>query len=205
MDWTALLTSLGVSGVLFTAFAFLVRSIIVHFLSKDIERYKFELLKATHEHQVRFNNVYDKQAQVIAEFFGKLVEAKRWLACVKLTNSDSFTADDKENAEKAISATLDALLYFDLHSLYFEDHICEKVHALSTEMVRYTGLFSGLAEMMEGFTPEQRSRLNVKIEGAGLEKHFIDTWKAMDDKIPSLLRDLTIEFRRQLGVSGKSD
>ena len=201
MDWTAFLTSFGVSGIKFAILGFLARSIILHYLDKDVERYKTQLLQATHEHQIRFNHVYDKQAQIIAELYRKLVHAHRILGSVKLTAAKTFTAEDKQKAELAFKAYWDALSYFDEHALYFDHQVFAQVEALSTEMLKYTTFFSGLADTMERFTPEQRKRLNTEIDGRTLEGVMIDTWKTMDEKTPELLRDLMAEFRRLLGVT----
>ena len=58
MDWTTFITTLGVSGLMFTALGFLARSIILHYLSKDIENHKTNLLRTTHEHQIRFSKIW---------------------------------------------------------------------------------------------------------------------------------------------------
>ncbi len=202
MDWTVFLTSVGVSGALFATFAFLTRSVILHYLSKDIDRHKAELLRTTNEHQIRFNRVYEKQAEVIAEFYRRLVTAKRLLGCLRLTDSQTLTNKDKAMAEDAFSAYWDALTYFDNHALYFDDQVCQKVLVLNMKMLKYTSFFSGLVEMMQNrFTEEERQQLNsMKIEGVGIERHLIETWKTMDDEIAPLLRDLVKEFRGLLGV-----
>ena len=55
--------------------------------------------------------------------------------------------------------------------------------------------------MMQGFTAEQRGRLNMEIDGPTLEGAMIDMWKTMDEKTPALLADPMAEFRRLLGVT----
>ena len=85
------LVALGGSAMLVAAVAWLARSIIDQFLSKDLERFKSELASASslsaertrhelalaaQEKGLLLTKLHEKRAQVIAELYGLLVEAQ---------------------------------------------------------------------------------------------------------------------------------
>ena len=59
-------TTLGLSVLLVSAVAWLARSIVTHFLNKDIEKFKLQLEKEAFEHQVRYRRVDEKVAEALS-------------------------------------------------------------------------------------------------------------------------------------------
>ena len=203
MDWTPFITALGVSGVMFTALGFLTRSIILHYLSKDVERYKIDLLRTTHEHQVRFNKIYEKQAEVIAELYRRLVQAHRLLGPVR--SAKNFTPEYRVAVDSAFKAYWDALGYFDDNAIYFDETVFRKVKDFSTAMLKVAGIYSGLPAILDSIgTSEEAIRRRQETEvldGKTIDGVILEWFKSVDEKTPQLTADLLSEFRRLLGVT----
>lgn len=68
-----IIASVSGSAVLMGAVAWLIRSLVVHVLSEDLESFKTKLQSAALEHQVRFTRLHENRASIIAELYSKLV------------------------------------------------------------------------------------------------------------------------------------
>lgn len=62
-----IITSVLGSGILIGAVAWVVRSLMLHLLSKDLESFKGQLQLAAFEHQVRFSQLHERRASILAE------------------------------------------------------------------------------------------------------------------------------------------
>jgi hypothetical protein len=186
-----------------TVLGFLARSIFVHYLSKDIERHKAELVRATHEHQIRFNKIYEKQAEVIAELYRRLVQAHRLLGPVRMAKN--FTPEYREAVDSAFAAYWDALRYFDDNAIYFEEGVFHKVKDFSAAMLKVAGVYGGLADMMDSLTTSEQIRKRRQeievLDGKTLDGVILEMFKSVDEQTPQLTADLLKEFRRLLGVA----
>ena len=80
---------LGGNIALLAAVAWLIRSILKHFLEKDIEIYKQSLKaeydKALIEHDTMFRNLHAKRADVIAQLYSQFVEIR---GCLNSINTE---------------------------------------------------------------------------------------------------------------------
>jgi hypothetical protein len=89
MDWTSVVSVFGGSVAFFGAAAWLIRSLIQHFLSKDLEKFRLELTiqhdialeraksdlqRLFREHEIRFSHLHEKRAEIIAELYQLTVE-----------------------------------------------------------------------------------------------------------------------------------
>lgn len=100
------------------AVAWLVRSIILHYLDKDVEAYKSELRLI----EFRSTTLHDKRAQVIAELYGKLAIAVE--SAEHFVNS-GIAKGQEERAKKTEADLIDFKSYFDRHRIYFDDATCK--------------------------------------------------------------------------------
>jgi hypothetical protein len=105
MNWLAIVLSSAVQATLIAALAFLARSIILHWLGKDLETFKTrlsanaqlaveafkgELSREATEHQVRFEALHANQVAAIEALYVKLVETRYTMeAFVSAWRSDS--------------------------------------------------------------------------------------------------------------------
>ncbi len=139
-----ILIALGGSAVLLGVVAFLVRSIIKHFLSKDIEAYKSELRLQTEksivEHTSKFRNVYTKQAEIIAQLYKLSIPLRGQL------NGIASTLDDKrrrnlpiqlseEECMRLVDPTMTIWNYFHENRLYLPSALADDVNALLIKAV----------------------------------------------------------------------
>ena len=134
--WKEILVAFGSTAILLALVAWLVKSIITHFLSKDVEVYKtkikseadqeLEALKhslrmVSFEHEVRFARFDEKRAEVVAEIYGRLVKA---LAAVGDYVRYGVAPGREERAKESDSALKAFKDSFDANRIYLEETIC---------------------------------------------------------------------------------
>jgi len=111
--WQALLVAFGGNATLLLVMAFLGRSLISNFLTKDVEKFKGDLQVAAMEHQIRFSELHEKRAEVLAELY-KLLVVAAW-------ETESFASpiewlgepDKKQKYQKALDAIAEYFRFFD--------------------------------------------------------------------------------------------
>lgn len=89
MDWTVIISVFGGSAAFFAAAAWLTRSLVTHFLSKDVEKFKAELSlqhtlaierarsdfqRLLKEHEIKFERLHEERAERVAELYQHIVE-----------------------------------------------------------------------------------------------------------------------------------
>jgi hypothetical protein len=151
----AISASVGGSAVLLCVIGFLSRSILAHFLSKDIETFKANLqiesqreitkLKSSleliaFEHQVRFSRLHEKRGEIIATLYGKIDK----LYNVVYEFIGSYPGTEGSHKDQKIKGIWEYVnefkVYFGTHKIYFDPNICRKIiwfqeelsHACST-------------------------------------------------------------------------
>src|SRR5258708_7047420 len=109
MTWPEIVATTAVQGALIAALAFLARSVVLHWLSKDLEGHKTrlsgetqlavevfkgELSRQALEHQVRFEALHANQVAAIEALYVKLVETRDTLEAFvhawRADNQDEF-------------------------------------------------------------------------------------------------------------------
>jgi hypothetical protein len=91
MNYQEILASTAIQAILLAALAFLTRSIILHWLGKDIEgfktmvnthaqrmieEFKAQLAREAREHRVRFESLHHKRAEAIEALYEKPIRAR---------------------------------------------------------------------------------------------------------------------------------
>lgn len=198
VDWTIIISSIGGSAALFGALAWLTRSIIVHYLDKDVERFKSSLELKAIEHQVRFNSLHAKRGEVIAEFYEKLAAFNTILNTFRDREKTSFSDQDKEMGLKVMTACADSLRFFKINELYFDEDLCAKVEKIGLRVFGEASLFAGMAHIWEQTKGKVEHRSpEIRQE---LERTLASTCSRLDSEIPALLSELKKRFREILGV-----
>ena len=126
--WERIFISIGGAGVLFAIVGFLTRSIILHFLNKDIEKHKYNLERIALEHSVRFTKLHEKRAEVIEKLYSKYIDFD--LAIFKFIESDNN--EWKKELEKEAKIAGDT--YFDYSkdkNLFFPEETSELINKIS--------------------------------------------------------------------------
>ena len=113
--WTEVLKFVGGIAVLLAVVAWLIRSLIRHLLSKDIERYKFDLKREADKelalikaalniealtYQIRFSKLHDRRADIIERLYKKIVALETAAACLK---AEFHMDEDEELKQKYIT------------------------------------------------------------------------------------------------------
>ena len=203
----SIFAALGGAAILVTAAAWLARSLIGQFLSKDLERFKSELSSATaasvertkHELQLAaqernllLTKLHEKRASVIAELYGLLVEA-HWAA--QDFASPMERAGEPNKSEKyatALNKAADFYRFFDKNRIYLPKDLCsnleEFLKAMRNEVIGFGVYLTREEEHMS--------------ESAIVKKH--NAWgnaSTYFDKVAPKTRDLLeAELRRLIGV-----
>ncbi len=196
---------LGGTALALAAVGWLVRSVIVHLLSKDIESFKeqlraqsavqlerlrHELRLVAAEHEKRTQLLQERRAQTIAELYSKLMH---FLAAAESFASFMEWSGEPSKREKA--KLLDGRAgefheYFLCNRIYFSEDVCEKVETLFREVQGSSVRFS--VWLAQG---EKGEAVATQVNEA-----WEEAWKAMKDKVPPLLKAIEAEFRELLGV-----
>ncbi len=77
MTWFKILLEYAVQpAIIIVAIAWIIRSLTSQALTKDLEKYKTSLQIATSEHSVRYEHIYNKRAEIIAELYSLIVDTE---------------------------------------------------------------------------------------------------------------------------------
>jgi len=196
---------LGGTALVLAAVAWVVRSLVVHLLSKDIESFKeqlqaqsavqlerlrHELRLVAAEHEKRTHLLQERRAQTIAELYARLVN---FLAAAESFASLMEWSGEPSKEEKAILLAQRAgefREYFLCNRIYFSENVCQKFETLFREV--------------HGSSLRFRIWLAQDEKGAAvatqMHKAWEEAWKVMKDKVPPLVTAIEAEFRELLGV-----
>jgi len=215
--WQDLLAQLGGFAVLVAALAWLSRRLIGQLLDRDIEAHKahlesqnqiqLERLRAEFrqkaiEHEVRFRSIHEKQAEVIADTYAKLVEVQRCVASYVAIFELSGEPSKKDKLEAVGKAYEDFRRFFYPRQIYLPTATRDKVRALADKLAQTSNDFThGLAEKEERRAASGRVGDSRKVE----DDPWFKAHESMKSDVPSLLREMESEFQQLLGVRGCSE
>ncbi len=189
--WQALLVAFGGNAALLLVIAFLGRSVISNFLTKDIEKFKGDLQVAAIEHEIRFSKLHEKRAEVLADLY-KLLVVAAW-------ETESFASpiewagepDKKQKYQKAMNAISEYFRFFDQHRIYLPEELCASLEALALKLRSPTvafGVYLNFEYPNERTTDEKF-------------KAWSAAWDSVQKDIPQLRSALEAEFRKLLGAT----
>jgi hypothetical protein len=205
MGFGEIIVAIGGSGVLFAAMAWLARSIINHFLSKDLENFKLILQKESQqelmrlqsslqliqlEHQVRFTKLHENRAGIIAEIYSMLVKLHRTASIfVRMYQS----LDDTKNKEniKQLWGSLDIFTeYFEKHRIYFNQNTCSEIDYLINAL-------SKAVSTLVFFIQEAGA---IEVTTSQVYAEWDKAMTIMEGDVPKIKKSLEESFRELLGV-----
>ena len=199
-----LIKFLGGSVILIGAVAWLIRSLVTHQLSMDIEKLKIklkhdaeiEIQKISHElslssieHEHKIASLQEKRAEVIAELYKLLV---RLVGSAQSYASYLEYSSEPNKDEKAKILGEDANNFRDYfldNRIYFPNEICTDIDELWENIIspaKHFGFWRNNTDTLDG------------------QRKADEAWdKAVDslnEKVAPLLRKIANEFRLILGV-----
>lgn len=186
------------------AVAWLIRSLVNHLLSKDVEAYKqklaneaaTELERLKHElrlaavvHEKQTQILHERRAKVIAELYKRLVRfigaAGSFASLAEWVGEPSKDEKAKVLGEKA----WEFREYFLHNRIYFSREVCDKLDSIFQDI--------------HGASSKYRVMLaHSRSESVSEQVHeaWLEAWDLMSKKVPALRDAIDNEFRALLGV-----
>ena len=198
---------LGGTAIVVAAVGWLVRSLIGHFLSKDVESFKqrvqsesaVELERLRHslrliasEHEKQIHLLHERRAEVIAELYARLKEfvsaAGSFASLVEWKGEPT----KEEKAVKLADKAYEFHHYFQMKRIFFSEDVCAKVETVFQEVHSASLKY----RMWLAHSKDGGGRAYEKMDEA-----WTEAWNTMKDKVPPLVTAVETEFRGLLGVS----
>jgi hypothetical protein len=221
--WQEILIASGGNATLLIVLGFLARSMIQTWLAKDIKKFETDLKSAADyelerlrqelkfkgdasiehlksqlqltavEHQVRFSNLHEKRAEVIADLYKRLVEAfwdsERFIFQIghaQPEHQEAYLATEKR--------LLDFYIFVETHQIYLPERIC--------------GLLANFIDVL------RKAVIGVYVYG-GIDypnpqtlkerkETFMAAYEAFKNDLPVAKQALVDEFRKILGVENSN-
>lgn len=208
MNIGQVITDIGVSGALFAAVAWLGRSIVKHFLSKDIEKYKINLQAESQkelvrlqsslqlvelEHQVRFSQLHERKVNIISQMYSRLVKLHR-AATTFVKYYQSVGEQEKKDYLQQLRDAADSHdEYFDKHRIFFREELCSKIDD-------FNGNLSEACSKLAFFFEEAKV---IEVSEEQLWEAWNRAMESMKKEIPVIKQLLEQSFREELGVLEK--
>jgi len=192
------------SAVLFGAVGWFLKSIMNHILARDIEKFKLNLQNESQqellrlqsvlefhefEHQVRFGQLHERRASIIADIYGRLYEFY-WAVCAFLKHYHTSDNTKKAGLLKKLEEEAEGFKdFFDKHRIYFTDETCSLIDKLVDSL---NEAYIPLGMYVERF--ERNDRQEIREEWA-------KGARIMQKDFPSIKASLESSFRQILGVN----
>ena len=193
--WWELLIGICSSSVLIFAIAWLTKSIIIHFLSKDIETYKIRLKaevdKSLIEHDEIFRRLHSKRAEIIAELYAKLSETMSATSSFLSIMEFAGEPNKNEKSKIAMEKIMDFSKYFDKQRIFLSESLCIKIVKFINEIRDSAIDFLVYMDVPEYDIETSKQKREV----------WVKAWKKISGKeISEIRKELENEFRKILGV-----
>lgn len=206
--WQTILFAFGGNAALLAVLGFLGKSILDKLIVRDtkqfesdlkaksdaaIEHLRNELQLKTIEHQVRFSQLHEKRAAVIAELYGHLVEA--------LWEAESFLSPmewageptKREKHQHAMNKLVELYRYFDKHRIYLPPEVCASLETLIRNVRSQVIKFGVWVRYEDHQLTDESSTKKYEAWDSG--------WDAIQKLIPEARTRLENEFRALLGAA----
>jgi hypothetical protein len=214
MNWTSYLTSIlvsfGASAAAIGALAWLARELVGKFiasdsekfkagLAQDLEKFKADLRRTAYEHEVRFKRLQEKQAEIIAEFYKRMVIADAFLISLE-SNRNDFMKGKHKGQNEAGKQIVDASMYFVQNEVWFSEELCRLVHKWCEEAFQHAYLYDMFNQGMAEFW---KTDIEPMVGAPAFDEwatRTFDTWKQSRADIPAILTKLKEQLRGLLGA-----
>jgi hypothetical protein len=156
----------------------------------EIEKLKNSLQMVSVEHQVRFSKLHEKRAEIIADLYGRLVDAER--IGDHFVKVDSWDDEKGRESYEATNQNLLDLYYFvEKNRLYFPEPVCDLLTNFVLA-VRSSAIGMHFYARVESTTPNQAF---IEERAKVLKQAF----ESFQYQIPAARKALESEFRTILG------
>lgn len=214
--WQEILVAIGGNATVLIVLGFLARSLIQTWLTKDVRKFeadlktaadselerlksdlkdkgdisveqlKSHLQQAVIEHQVRFSNLHEKRATIIAEVYARAVEV-HWIGRQFVLQMGS--QEHEQEGVAAQNAILDFYKFFESHRIYLPERICASlatfIDALRKPVIAVY-VYGGIDYPNEQTLKERKEA-------------FMTAYQAFEKHIPAAIKALEMSFGQYLG------
>lgn len=182
------------SGIL----AFLIRSIVVHFLDKDTAKYREDIKRIAEEHVFRFQKLHIERADVIKNLYRHLDAAI--VAMQSLISPIQLAGENEQEKRKtAIEKVNKFIAYYSGNRIFFPERICKLLDTV----------IDGMKNAYVAFNHKERrlseAEQNAESDDEKLYDNWDRAWKSISKDIPAVKSSLETEFRKILGVDDTPD
>lgn len=184
--WQQLAGLIVAPALVVAAIAWILRALLAQGFARDIQHYKSELDRVNFEHQQRFSTIHQRQAEVIANLYGKIARSKAVTADLVAL----FQQGGQSLMEKKKRA---ADVYNDMSAYFYENRIFLPPDAAD----KAETLISTLKDVLIEFDTAQMGNDEYKPDQSGL---WQQSYKRLRDEVPPVLEELESEFKTILGI-----
>lgn len=210
--WLEVFRQLGVFTIAVAVIGWLGRTIIVHWLDKDVtnyrsnlqnthdiemERFRNDLRIRSIEHEIRFRSIHERQAKVLAGTYSRLYEVHKAVASYVAIFEQPNEPPKEEKLKIVADAYENFRSFFYPRKIFFPKTTGDQAMAVANK-------FSEIANLFTFGERRERSARPPLPEG---DDHWSKTMNMMRDEISPLLEQLERDFQRLLGVdqTGEQD
>lgn len=183
--WQQLIGLIVTPVVVVGAVAWILRELISQGFKRDLQKYKFDLENQNFILRQKFSVIHQRQAEVIANIYGKIARAKAVTAdLVGIFQQGGQSLPDKKKKASDI--------YNEMSAYFFENRIfLPRKTAEKTEKI-----VMGIRDVLIEFDTAQLGNKEYRPDSTGL---WVQAYKKLRDDIPPLLDDLEDDFKKILG------
>jgi hypothetical protein len=190
MDWVLVFVlNTLVTGIL----VFVIQKVFDERASKRIEEFKANLRSAAFERETRFAKFHERQAEVIAELYKRLVQIQSGLRSYAHAIDSDVLNYTKRGRDKAAEELIGAFWdYCQEHRLYLTKRLGERIEEFHRQsMLAYINLSSAdiSQELASGDKFHQEEYIQELVEAS----------RILADEISPVRDDIEQEFRKLLG------
>jgi len=202
-------TILGGTAIAVAALAWLAKSLLTHYLSKDIEKHKAtltaqnaleserlraELTKQALEHEVRFRRVDEKVAEHLDHVYRHLFRFYESVCSYVRDVEWSCEPSKEEKLEAASKANRAFWDYFLVNRVYLPPTLFQRVRQLADKLTQITNEFTrGLRREEKGFVREDDG------------DHWSEALNAVEKEATPLFTAIVREVQERLGVHDETE
>lgn len=220
--WQTILIAFGGNAALLAILGWLTKSLVEGLLAKDVtkfrtsldkdleqfkasltaqtssavERLRHDLQLSAMEHQVRFSNLHEKRASVIAELYGRLVQAtwetESFVSLIEWSGEPS----KKEKYVTAYNSLVDFFRFFEKNKIYLPENSCKQIdefaRSIRSKAIDYGAYIVDSDETMTAEFLKERREI------------WREAWKYFREQVPPAKAGLETELRSLLGAGPSS-
>jgi hypothetical protein len=196
-----LLKTLGTTAVVVGAAVWLTKSVITHFLSRNIEAYKLELERASNreieelksrlqimaqERQIIFSRLHEKRADIIAESYTLIHQLSSKAVGLGSEMFHRGLHTPKERAEEIFDECFKFYEYFQQRRIYFSEEVCETMDKFVDLIAETNAAVRSVPDTLGHDTKDSRE---------AYQKMAV-----LMDQLPNIRKLIENDFRSLLGV-----